>query len=58
MWAEDLKVWLAAARRGDKERESATKDGGGRGGERERWTEDEGHWDRVVEFIQTDFWDG
>ena len=29
MQAEDLKGWLAAARRGDKERETATKDGGG-----------------------------
>ena len=27
MRAEDLKGWLAAARRGDKEREAATKDG-------------------------------
>ena len=39
MRAEDLKVWLAAARRGEKEREMKTKDGG-RGGERERRTED------------------
>ena len=31
MRAEDLKGWLAAARRGDKERETATKDGGGGG---------------------------
>ena len=37
--------------------ETATKDGGG-GGERERRTEAEGHWERVVELIQTDFWDG
>ena len=29
MRAEDLKGWLAAARRGEKERETATKDGGG-----------------------------
>ena len=28
MQAEDLKGWLAAVRRGDKERETATKDGG------------------------------
>ena len=34
MWAEDLKGWLAAARRGDKERETATKDGGGGGRKR------------------------
>ena len=31
MRAEDLKGWLAAARRGEKERETATKDGGGGG---------------------------
>ena len=43
MRAEDLKGWLAAARRGEKERETATKDGGG-GEERERRTEAEGHW--------------
>ena len=29
MRAEDLKGWLAAARRGGKERETVTKDGGG-----------------------------
>ena len=29
--AEDLKGWLAAARRGEKERETATKEGGGGG---------------------------
>ena len=57
MRAEDLKGWLAAARRGEKERATATKDGGG-GGERERRKEDEGHWERVVELIQTAFWDG
>ena len=34
MRAEDLKEWLAAARRGDKERETAPTDGGG-GGEKE-----------------------
>ena len=34
MRAEDLKGWLAAARRGEKERETATKDGGS-GGENE-----------------------
>ena len=28
MRAEDLKGWLAAARRGEKEREAVTKDGG------------------------------
>ena len=30
MWAEDMKGWIAAARRGEKERDTATKDGGGR----------------------------
>ena len=30
MRAEDLKGWLAAARRGDKEREEATRDRGGK----------------------------
>ena len=29
MRVEDLKGWLAATRRGEKEREAATKDGGG-----------------------------
>ena len=57
MWAEDLKGWLAAARRGEKERETATKDGGG-GGEQERRTEAEGHWERFVELMQTAFRDG
>ena len=57
MRAEDLKGWLAAARRGEKDKETATKDGG-RGGESERRTEAEGHWERVVELIQTAFRDG
>ena len=35
MRVEDLKGWLAAARRGEKERETNTKDGGD-GGERTR----------------------
>ena len=30
MRAEDLKGWIAATRRGEKEREAATKDGGGK----------------------------
>ena len=39
MRAEDLKGWLAAARRGEKEREAAVKDGGSRRTkERERRT--------------------
>ena len=57
MQADDLKGWLAAARREEKERETATKDGGG-GGERECQTEAEGHFGRVVELIQTAFRDG
>ena len=56
MRAEDLKGWLAAARRGEKERETTTKEGGG-GVERECQTEAEGHWGRVVELIQTAFRD-
>ena len=32
MRAEDLQRWLAAARRGEKERKTATKEGGGGGG--------------------------
>ena len=31
---------------------------GGRGRESELWTEAEVHWERVVELIQTAFWDG
>ena len=57
MRAEDLKGWLAAARRGDKEREAATRDGGGRE-HREHRTEDEENWARVVELVQTAFQDG
>ena len=56
MRAEDLKGWLAAARRGDKERETATKDYGG--GEESEIRTDEGHWERVVELFQTAFRDG
>ena len=54
MRAEDLKGWLATARRGETERETTTKDSGG-GGERECQTEAEGHWGRFVELIQTSF---
>ena len=56
--AEDLKGWLAAARRGEKEQEARNKDGGDREGEQEAQTEAEGHWGRVVEIIQTAFRDG
>ena len=61
MRAEDLMGWLAAARRGKKERETATKDGGaGRehGERRMDKTADEENWARVVELIQTAFRDG
>ena len=55
MRAEDLKGWLAAARRDEKEREARTKDGGDREGEQEAQMEAEGHWGRVVEIVQTAF---
>ena len=61
MRAENLKGWLAAARRGEKEREKATKDGGGgreHGERRTDKTADEENWARVVELVQTEFWDG
>ena len=58
MRAEDLKGWLAAARRDEKEREARIKDGGDREGEQETQTEAEGHWGRVVEIVQTAFWEG
>ena len=57
MQAEDLKGWLAEARRGEKEREAATKDGGG-GEHGELRTEDEENWEQVVELVQTAFRDG
>ena len=58
MRAEDLKGWLAAARRDEKEREARIKDGGDREGDQATQTEAEGHWGRVVEIIQTAFWEG
>ena len=58
MRAEDLKGWLAAARREEKEREARTKDGGDREGDQVAQTEAEGHWGRVVEIVQTAFWEG
>ena len=51
MRAEDLKRWLAAARRDEKGREARTKDGGDREGEQEAQTEVEGHLGRVVEIV-------
>ena len=44
MRAEDLKGWLAAARRDEKEREARIKDGGDREVDQETQTEAEGHW--------------
>ena len=58
MRAEDLRGWLAAARREEKERGAKTKDRGGRGVEQEGQTEAEKHWGRFVEIIQTAFQDG
>ena len=55
MRAEDLKGWLAAARRGEKEREAETKDEG------ESWNNDSAgadNWAWVVELVQTAFWEG
>ena len=57
MRAEDLKGWLAAAKRDGTEREKRVKDGG----EREDDTthaETEGPWGRVVELTQTAFREG
>ena len=51
MRAEDLKGWIAAARRGEKEREAATKDGGSRKDD----SEGAENWAWVVELIQTAF---
>ena len=58
MRTEDLKGWLVAARRDEKEQEARIKDGGDREGEQETQTEAEGHWGRVVEIVQTAFWEG
>ena len=57
MRAEDLKGWLAAAKRDGTDREKRVKDGGEREGESSP-TEAEGHWEKVVELVQTAFWDG
>ena len=45
MRAEDLKGWLAAARRDETERAAQIKDGGDREGDMAQ-TEAEGHWGR------------
>ena len=54
MRAEELKGWLAAAQRGEKKGEIAEKEGGGRQDTREGAE----NLERVVELVQTDFWDG
>ena len=55
MRAEDLKGWIAAARRGEKEREAETKDGG-----EIRKNDSAGaeNWSQVVELVQTAFREG
>ena len=61
MQAEDLKGWLTAVRRGEREREAATKEGGEEREHGERRTDttaDEENWARVVELVQTAFRDG
>ena len=56
MRAEDLKGWFAAARRGEKERDAATKDGGGEKGEiRKDDKAGADNWVRVVDLVQTAF---
>ena len=52
MRADDLKGWLVEARRGEKEREAATKDGGGSRKDDRAVAE---NWVRVVELVQTAF---
>ena len=54
MRAEDLKGRLATAQRGEKKGETAEKEGGGRQDTREGAE----NWERVVELVQTAFWDG
>ena len=57
MRAEDLKGWLAAARRDETEREGRSKDGGDREDDMAP-TEAEGHCGRVVELTHTAFREG
>ena len=57
MRAEDLKGWLAAAKRDGTERGKRVMDGGEREGDAIP-TEAEGHWERVLELVQTAFRDG
>ena len=55
MRAEDLKGWIAAARREEKERESETKDGRGSRKDDRAGAE---NWARVVELVQKAFREG
>ena len=56
MRAEDLKGWLAAARQEEKEREAATKDGGGEKGESRKYDKAGAeNWARVADLVQTAF---
>ena len=59
MRAEDMKGWLVAEGRGEKEREATTKDGGGEKGE-SRKDDKPGaeNWARVVDLLQTAFREG
>ena len=54
MRAVELKGWITAARRGEKKGETVEKVGGGR----EDTREGAENWARVVELVQTAFWDG
>ena len=54
MRAEDLKCWLAAARRGEKKGETLEKEVGGH----QETREGAENWGRVVELVQTAFRDG
>ena len=57
MRTEDLKGWLAAAKRDGTEREKRVKDSGEREDDTTP-TEAERHWGRVVELTQTAFREG
>ena len=57
MRAEDLKGWLATAKKDGTDREKRVEDGDVRE-EDASPTEAEGHWEKVVELVQTAFRDG
>ena len=56
MRAEDLKGWLAAARRGEKDREAATQAGGGETRKDDKAGAE--NWARVEDLAQTAFREG